>query len=72
MSLGKSSESPHWITISSAAKLADVSPNTVRRWALRGLVPSATAPSGRLRVDRNALTKESLRQRRVDDILASV
>ncbi|MEI6084016.1 MAG: hypothetical protein WCS70_06910 [Verrucomicrobiota bacterium] len=61
-----------WLTLPNAAKRADVSVSTIRRWARQGLVVSGTCPSGRLRVDGGALTKESLFNLKVDRILAGI
>jgi hypothetical protein len=61
-----------WVTVDFASKAAAVSKSTIRRWAKIDLIPHRRTASGGLRVDRRALTKESMFSRKVDTILAGI
>jgi excisionase family DNA binding protein len=48
-------ETTHSLTISQAAKVLGVHPNTLRRWVDKGQVPAARLPSGHRRFTREQI-----------------
>ena len=51
------SESAAWLSLGPASQLLGVDPDTLRRWADEGRVPSWTTPGGHRRFDRRTITR---------------
>src|SRR5438552_15199602 len=45
----KSTDQARWLTLTQASRALGVTPNTLRRWADRGQIPSFTTPGGHRR-----------------------
>lgn len=49
--------SPRFLSTGQVAKLFEVSPNTVARWARQGKLPCLTTPSGRRKFPRQTIER---------------
>jgi excisionase family DNA binding protein len=68
-----SGETGRWLSLGPASRLLGIDPDTLRRWADQGRVPSWTTPGGHRRFDRNALERlASSRHRPARRVLASL
>jgi excisionase family DNA binding protein len=68
-----SGQGARWLSLGPASRLLGIDPDTLRRWADQGRVPTWTTPGGHRRFDRSALERLAMGRRRPSGpVLASL